>query len=43
MIYLDSAANAKVLKEVLDSYNEASIKYFANPNSSHKFKFRGII
>lgn len=36
MIYLDSAANAKVLKKVLDSYNEASIKYFANPNSSHK-------
>ena len=31
MIYLDTAANAKVEKEVLDSYNEASIKYFAKP------------
>ena len=35
MIYLDTAANAKVEKEVLDSYNEATLKYFANPNSNH--------
>ena len=36
MIYLDYAANAPVDKEVLDVFNEATIKYFANPNSAHK-------
>lgn len=36
MIYLDTAANAKVENEVLDSYVEVTKKYFANPNSSHK-------
>ena len=36
MIYLDYAANAPVDKEVLDAFNEATIKYFANPNSTHK-------
>ena len=36
MIYLDYAANAPVDKEVLDIFNEATIKYFANPNSTHK-------
>ena len=36
MIYLDYAANAPVDKEVLDVFNEATIKYFANPNSTHK-------
>ena len=36
MIYLDYAANAPVDKEVLDVFNEATLKYFANPNSAHK-------
>ena len=36
MIYLDYAANAIVDKRVLDAYNEATIKYFANPNSTHR-------
>ena len=36
MIYLDYAANAPVDKEVLDVFNEATTKYFANPNSTHK-------
>lgn len=35
MIYLDYAANSPVDKEVLDTYYEATIKYFANPNSFH--------
>ena len=36
MIYLDYAANAVVDKRVLDAFNEATLKYFANPNSTHK-------
>lgn len=36
MIYLDYAANAPVDPEVLDTFNEATLKYFANPNSTHK-------
>lgn len=36
MIYLDYAANAPVDKEVLDVFNEATTKYFANPNSMHR-------
>lgn len=36
MIYLDYAANAPVDKEVLDVFNEATTKYFANPNSTHR-------
>lgn len=36
MIYLDYAANAPVDKEVLDVFNGATVKYFANPNSVHK-------
>ena len=36
MIYLDYAANTPVDEEVLKSYDEAAIKYIANPNSSHK-------
>ena len=36
MIYLDYAANSPVDKRVLDYFNEATIKYFANPNSIHK-------
>ena len=33
MIYLDYAASTPVKKEVLDTFYDASIKYFANPNS----------
>ncbi len=36
MIYLDYAASTPVYKEVLDSFYDSSIKYYANPNSSHK-------
>lgn len=36
MIYLDYAANAPVDERVLDAYVEATKKYFANPNSTHK-------
>ena len=36
MIYLDYAANAPVDTEVLEVFNEATTKYFANPNSTHK-------
>ena len=36
MIYLDYAANAPVDPEVLEAFNEATTKYFANPNSTHK-------
>ena len=36
MIYLDYAANAPVDKEVLKAFDEATVKYFANPNSTHK-------
>ena len=36
MIYLDYAANAPVDTEVLDVFNEATTKYFANPNSMHR-------
>ena len=36
MVYLDYAANSPVDKEVLDTYYDASLKYFANPNSVHK-------
>ena len=36
MIYLDYAANAPVDPEVLEVFNEATTKYFANPNSTHK-------
>ena len=35
MIYLDYAADTPVRKEVLQSFNEASEKYFANPNANH--------
>ena len=34
-IYLDYAANTPVDKEVLNAFNDATIKYFANPNSTH--------
>lgn len=35
IIYLDNAATAKVDSEVLDSYNQITLKYFANPSSIH--------
>lgn len=34
-IYLDYAANTPVDKEVLNKFNEATIKYYGNPNSTH--------
>ena len=34
-IYLDYAANTPVDKEVLNTFNEITLKYFANPNSTH--------
>lgn len=34
-IYLDYAANTPVDKEVLDTFNEVTLNYFANPNSTH--------
>lgn len=36
MVYLDYAAGCPVKKEVLDCFYDTSLKYFANPNSSHK-------
>jgi len=36
MIYLDYAANTPVDKEVLDTFNEVSLKYIGNPNSPHQ-------
>ncbi len=36
MVYLDYAANTPVDKEVLDLYYDVTLKYFGNPNSSHK-------
>ena len=36
MIYLDYSATTPTNNEVLDSFNEVSNKYFANPNSLHK-------
>lgn len=36
MIYLDYAANTPVEKKVLKTFVDATIKYTANPNSSHK-------
>ena len=34
-IYLDYAANTPVDAEVLNTFNETTLKYFANPNSTH--------
>ena len=36
IIYFDNAATSKVYPEVLDSYNQITLKYFANPSSIHK-------
>lgn len=36
IIYLDYAANTPVDNEVLKVFNEATIKYYANPNSTHE-------
>lgn len=35
-IYLDYAANTPVDKEVLDVFNDTTLKYYANSNSTHK-------
>lgn len=35
-IYLDYAANTPVDKDVLDTFNKTTLKYFANPNSTHE-------
>ena len=35
IIYLDNAATSKVDLEVLNSYNQITLKYFANPSSIH--------
>lgn len=35
-IYLDYAANTPVDKDVLKIFDETTLKYFANPNSTHK-------
>lgn len=35
MVYLDYAANTPIEKEVLDTYYQATMKYFANPNANH--------
>ena len=34
-IYLDYAANTPVDEEVIKTFNETTLKYFANPNSTH--------
>lgn len=34
-IYLDYVANTPVDKEVLKTFDETTLKYFANPNSTH--------
>ncbi len=36
IIYLDYAANTPVDNEVLKTFNESTIKYYANPNSTHE-------
>ena len=35
IIYLDNAATSKVDQEVLDSFNQITLKYYANPSSIH--------
>lgn len=35
IVYLDNAATSKVDQEVLDSFNQITLKYYANPSSIH--------
>ena len=35
IIYLDNASTSRVNPEVLDSFNQITLKYFANPSSIH--------
>ena len=35
-IYLDYAANTPVDPEILETFNKTTLKYFANPNSTHE-------
>lgn len=35
VIYLDNAATSRVYPEVLESYKQITLEYFANPNSVH--------
>lgn len=39
-IYLYYAANTPVDLEILKTFNETTIKYFANPNSTHDWSIR---
>ncbi len=39
MVYLDYSATTPVNKEVLDSFDKASLSYFANANSLHKLGY----
>ena len=34
-LYLDYAANTPVDEEVLKTFNDSTLKYFANPNATH--------
>ena len=36
IIYLDNASTSKVDPEVLESFNQITLKYFANPSSIHR-------
>ena len=36
VIYLDNASTSKVNPEVLESFNQITLKYFANPSSIHR-------
>ncbi len=36
MVYFDFASNTPVDEEVLDEFYDASLKYYGNPNSTHK-------
>ena len=36
IIYLDNASTSKVHPEVLESFNQITLKYFANPSSIHR-------
>ena len=41
IIYLDNAATSKVHPEVLESFNQITLKYFANPSSIHSLGQQG--